>query len=41
LGNLTFLESLYLYGNQLNETIPISSNHTTYGINNLTELISL
>jgi hypothetical protein len=41
LGNLTNLESLYLYGNQLSGTIPISSNKSSFGINNLTYLISL
>jgi hypothetical protein len=38
LGSLTYLESLYLYGNQLNGTIPISSDNSSWGINNLTSL---
>jgi len=42
LGNLTSLVSLYLYGNQLSGTIPISSNTIqAMGIDNLTELVSL
>jgi Leucine-rich repeat (LRR) protein len=41
LGYLTILESLSLYGNQLNGAIPISSNNASSGINNLTELVSL
>jgi hypothetical protein len=41
LGYLRILESLYLYGNQLNGAIPISSNDSSLGINNLTELVSL
>jgi Leucine-rich repeat (LRR) protein len=41
LGNLTNLVSLSLYGNQLNGTIPISSNGASLGINNLTGLVTL
>jgi Leucine-rich repeat (LRR) protein len=41
LGSLPQLQELYLCGNQLNGTIPISSNSASWGINNLTELISL
>ncbi|CAM6048110.1 unnamed protein product [Sphagnum compactum] len=38
---MTNLVSLYLYGNQLNGTIPISSNASSWGINNLTQLVTL
>jgi len=38
LGKLTSLVLLNLYGNQLNGKIPISSDHSSWGINNLTLL---
>jgi Leucine-rich repeat (LRR) protein len=41
LGNLSRLMLLNLYGNQLNGKIPISSDNSSWGINNLTELVTL
>ncbi len=38
LGKLTQLVLLKLYGNQLNGKIPISSDNSSWGINNLTSL---
>jgi hypothetical protein len=41
-GQFLGLQSLYLYGNQLNGTIPTSSNtNQAVGINNLTSLVTL